>query len=293
MDKRIFLKKLDKGLKKLLPEERARYISYYDEIIMDLVEGGLSEQEAVAKQGDISHIVLDVMSQIESENMEKKNPLEILLFVLGCLIAAICVVVLIALPDVITFSMMNEGGAVSVFIAGKVFEPVWLYILTVTVLLVGIIVFVVRKRKGFMIALVVAFIICVITFVAVRLIDDSKSSEANTTEVMEVYASKEVEERTILIIELISCNDFSTIREEYSLPELREVLKDDYMLQSKAMVNEDWGELVSIGTVYSVEVTQNNTNYIVVQVIATYDNVSVAYTITFDENLMLAGIYMM
>ncbi|MBE5944074.1 MAG: DUF3887 domain-containing protein [Lachnospiraceae bacterium] len=293
MDKRIFLKKLDKGLKKLLPEERARYISYYDEIIMDLVEGGLSEQEAVAKQGDISHIVLDVMSQIEPENMEKKNPLEILLFVLGCLIAAICVVVLIALPDVITFSMMNEGGAVSVFIAGKVFEPVWLYILTVTVLLVGIIVFVVRKRKGFMIALVVAFIICVITFVAVRLIDDSKSSEANTTEVMEVYASKEVEERTILIIELISCNDFSTIREEYSLPELREVLKDDYMLQSKAMVNEDWGELVSIGTVYSVEVTQNNTNYIVVQVIATYDNVSVAYTITFDENLMLAGIYMM
>ena len=40
-------------LRKLKKEERNKYIEYYDEIISDIVERGASEEEAIAKQGNI------------------------------------------------------------------------------------------------------------------------------------------------------------------------------------------------------------------------------------------------
>ncbi len=291
MDKREFLKKLERALKKLVPEERARYISYYDEIIMDLVDGGMTEQEACAKQGDVTGIVADIMSQVEPEKVERNKPWEIALLVGACLIAIICVVVLIALPDVITFSMMEDDGPTSVFIAGKVSEPVWLYILTAVILVGSLIVFIIKNNRKFAVATGIALLICIATFVIVRFEDDRNAKENSTTEEIDVYASSEVQEQTKLIIELISNDDFATIRDKYAIPELVEVIADDYMLESKAMVCKDWGDLKAIGTVYAAEVAQGDVIYTVVQVNATYENVSIAYTITFDDKLMLAGVY--
>jgi len=291
MDKREFLKKLEKALKKLVPEERARYISYYDEIIMDLVDGGMTEQEACAKQGDMSGIVADIMSQIEPEKVEKQKPLDVILLVIALLIGVACIVVLIALPDVITFSMMNEDGPTSVFVAGKVVEPIWLYIITAVVLITSTIIFALRKKSKFALATGVIFLVCVITFVLVRIDDNRKNAESSTTETVDVYASSEVEEKTIEIIQLLSHNDFKTLRDEYAIEELKELLNDEYMMEAKNMINNDWGELCDIGTVYSAEVAQDNVLYTVVQVNATYDNVSIAFTITFDDELKLAGIY--
>ncbi len=291
MDKREFLKKLEKALKKLVPEERARYISYYDEIIMDLIDGGMTEQEACAKQGDMSVIVADIMSQVEPEKVERQKPLDIELLVVALFIGVACIVVLIALPDVITFSMMNEDGPTSVFVAGKVVEPIWLYIITAIVLVATIIVFIFRNKSKFALATGVIFLVCAITFVLVRIDDNRKNEESNTTETVDVYASSEVEEKTIEIIQLLSHNDYKTLRDEYAIEELKELLNDEYMIEAKNMISNDWGELCDIGTVYSAEVAQDNVLYTVVQANATYDNVSIAYTITFDDELKLAGIY--
>ena len=292
MDKRKFLRRLEKSLKKLVPEERARYVSYYDEIIMDLVDSGMSEEEACAKQGDMSSIVADIMSQVEPEKVEKKKPLEIALLLVALLVAVACVIVLVALPDVITFSMMDGDGPISVFVGGKIVEPIWLYILTAVVLVASIVVFCVRKNKTFAMTAIVALVVCVVTFVVVRIGDYKEVEEQVTTEAVSVYSTPEVDAQTKIIIQLISDNDFATIREKYAIPDLIEVLKDEYMLEAKSMVCKDWGKLKSIGTVYSAEVVQNDVTYTVVQVNTTYENVSVAYTITFDDELMLAGIYM-
>ncbi len=291
MDKREFLRKLEKALKKLLPEERARYISYFDEIIMDLVDGGLSEKEAVAKQGNMGDIVADIMSQVEPEKVSKKNPWEIALFILVCLFAIACVIVLITLPDVVTFAMMDVDGPTSIFVAGKVNEPVWLYILTAIVLITSIVIFAIRKKGKCVIALSVALIICALTFVVVRIDDNKKYDNYSATETTNVYASKEVEDKTKEIIELVSNNDYQTLRDDYAVEEMKEVLNEEYMLEAKSMINDNWGELKSIGTVYAADVTQNNITYTVVQVNVTYENLSIAYTITFDENIKLAGVY--
>ena len=61
MSKQEFLKKLKKELRKLKKEERNKYIEYYDEIISDIMEHGVSEEEAIARQGSIEKIVGDIL----------------------------------------------------------------------------------------------------------------------------------------------------------------------------------------------------------------------------------------
>lgn len=292
MDKKKFLSKLKKALVKLTPEERQKYISYYDEMISDLVDGGLEEDEAVKKQGNVNDVAQEILSQVDVDSLIKKNIWELVLLTVCCLLSLASTIVLIALPDVVTFALMEANGPTSVFVAGKINEPFWLYIITVIALVVGIIIFSVRKKLKYIIALVVALFVFGITFVVVRLDDGNNTVENVTTEESAGYSKLEIEERTILVIELVSQDDYASLRDSYSIPEMKEVLNDDYMLEVKTMISDNWGELISVGNIYYAEMSQNNIDYIVVQVNATYENVPIAYTITFDMELKLAGIYM-
>lgn len=56
MNKREFLKKMDYYLLKISDNERHKFINYYEEIIEDYVENGLSEEEAVKKIGNPQQI---------------------------------------------------------------------------------------------------------------------------------------------------------------------------------------------------------------------------------------------
>ena len=51
MDKNTFLKELRHKLKGLKKKEREKYIAYYEEMIADIMESGVTEEEAVNKQG--------------------------------------------------------------------------------------------------------------------------------------------------------------------------------------------------------------------------------------------------
>ena len=61
---------------------------------------------------------------------------------------------------------------------------------------------------------------------------------------------------------------------------------------ARGQVGSDWGEVQSFGNFYMSEIRQNGQRYAAVQVAVTYENVNVIYTITFDENMKLAGLYM-
>ena len=52
MKKEQFIKNLRYGLRKLKKDEREKYLAYYEEIISDMIENGVSEEEAVAHQGE-------------------------------------------------------------------------------------------------------------------------------------------------------------------------------------------------------------------------------------------------
>lgn len=62
MDKNDFMLKLRAGLTgNVTPAEVERLLSYYAEMIADLMEDGVSEQEAVAKMGDPNAIVFEAV----------------------------------------------------------------------------------------------------------------------------------------------------------------------------------------------------------------------------------------
>ncbi len=69
MKKQEFLTKLKKKLSILPKRERAERISFYDEMIDDRIEEGLSEEEAVLEIGKVD----DVASQIIAEISTTKN----------------------------------------------------------------------------------------------------------------------------------------------------------------------------------------------------------------------------
>lgn len=63
MGKNEFLKKLDKLLSQLPDSERGRHLSYYSELIDDMTDNGMSEQEAVAKFGDVNEIANQILTE--------------------------------------------------------------------------------------------------------------------------------------------------------------------------------------------------------------------------------------
>ena len=92
MSKKEFLKKLSKALKKLVPSERSRYIGYYDEVISDMVDNGVSEEEAVAKQGGVEKIAEDILRDVDKEQLIRKDVPGTILSVLTIVLTIVSVV---------------------------------------------------------------------------------------------------------------------------------------------------------------------------------------------------------
>ncbi len=61
MTKEVFLRELTRGLQQLPPEEVKRQRAYYEELLADMMEDGIDEEAAVAKLGDVSEIVEEIL----------------------------------------------------------------------------------------------------------------------------------------------------------------------------------------------------------------------------------------
>ncbi len=159
MNKAEFLKALKKALSPLKPSERDRYLSQYDELIADLMESGLSERDAVSKQGEVKAIAAELIQNADPDQLKKLDKtgivlvilLVILLFVLGFRYLLGVLVSFFFQYDGSAASVGIIGGAdgpTAIFLAGKVsYTPSLLVIVTVLVLVVNIIHFVRKRHK--------------------------------------------------------------------------------------------------------------------------------------------------
>ena len=90
---------------------------------------------------------------------------------------------------------------------------------------------------------------------------------------------------------MLNQNDFDGLQ-ELAVDELKSKLTQETMDEVRKNISEDWGEMQSIGKVYMQGLKQKGKVMVVTQVDAVYENVSVVYTISFDEDLRLGGLYM-
>ena len=97
MNKRDFLKKLSKALHTMQRDERKKSLVYYEELISDNMENGLTEEEAVAKCGNIGTIADDILSDacMSAAIKQKGRAVNTALLIAGAplWIALVCVVI--------------------------------------------------------------------------------------------------------------------------------------------------------------------------------------------------------
>lgn len=296
MEKKIFLRRLKKALRRLKPDEREGYILYYDEMISDLMENGVEESEACEQQGVIEEIAANIYEDAKEEMFKKKDLPGIILRILSIVLAVVSIICMLKIPKTGAFSVVDGDGPTAVFVAGRIKEPVVLYIVTAVVILIHLLYSCIRKRKT---GIIVGIIVLAV-FAGVWLIHGMGDGEQSTDNIQntgddiedEASHSDILEERTKEIICLIENRDYNTLADTYATEEMKQYLTDEYMDSARNAISEDWGEYQFTGTIYTQEIRENGVDYTVAQVVATYENVSVTYTITFDSEFMLAGLYM-
>lgn len=105
------------------------------------------------------------------------------------------------------------------------------------------------------------------------------------------FSEAMVKEQAEEIIRLYSVDDFQAVT-AYMNEEMKQVLNAATLQYTKTQMKEDFGELTAYGTMYVSEARQLGKAYAMVQVGVSYTNTSVTYTITFDEDMKLAGFYL-
>lgn len=91
MNRAEFLAELRRRLAQMPPEELEKQIAYYDELLQDMIEDGMSEQEAVEKLGDPAQIAQELLTELPLGTLVKSrvksagelSALNIVLLVLG------------------------------------------------------------------------------------------------------------------------------------------------------------------------------------------------------------------
>ena len=73
MDKQAFLARLRQGLAGLPSGEAEERLSFYDEMLADRVEEGLSEEQAVAEMGDAEELILNIIADVPLTKLMKEK----------------------------------------------------------------------------------------------------------------------------------------------------------------------------------------------------------------------------
>lgn len=105
------------------------------------------------------------------------------------------------------------------------------------------------------------------------------------------FQEEVVEARTKEVVQMLDGDDFASLK-EMATPAMEHALIPEMIKSIKSQISDDWGEFQSWGRIYMMEMTQMGKTYAVVQAMAGYENASVTYTITFDEDMKLAGLYL-
>lgn len=106
----------------------------------------------------------------------------------------------------------------------------------------------------------------------------------------EIFSSEVVEAEMRNVIELLNKEDYEALH-EISDNTMKEFLTPEVWGDAKVQFSENWGELEKLGNIYLSEAEQNGLPMAAGQVKATYENVKVTYTIVFNEEMQLAGLY--
>lgn len=105
------------------------------------------------------------------------------------------------------------------------------------------------------------------------------------------FDKAKVESSMLETISLLDADDYEALQDN-AIPAMAATLNEETIVPIKEQLAEEFGQPVSYGTAYIVELVQNRTHYAVGEITVAYEKVSVTYRLTYDEQMRLAGLYM-
>ncbi|HEY8445085.1 MAG TPA: DUF1700 domain-containing protein [Bacilli bacterium] len=110
MNKVKFLNEIKVNLKDFKKEEIDRIIEYYEEMIDDKIEMGLSEEEAISSLGDVNEITTEIKTNLLGERSKNKstNSLRNFILILGICTSPVLI------PIAIGFSVLFIGILIAI-----------------------------------------------------------------------------------------------------------------------------------------------------------------------------------
>ena len=143
-----------------------------------------------------------------------------------------------------------------------------------------------KRRKTLKIVLPIVVMIAVIIAFAAWSLPKPKDITSST-----VFSKNEVDNSFMEVIDLLDEGNYPKLQEK-STPQMKTIFDGDSMDKIKAQMCDDFGDRTTVGTIYEQEIIQQGKHFAICQVNVSYENINITYTITFDENMKLAGLYM-
>lgn len=148
-----------------------------------------------------------------------------------------------------------------------------------------------KKMKTKKICLIVGAVIVVFVLLglAIKHFVPSQIPLAQST----TFDESKVEEMAKLVATYVGNNDFDSLYEisdeqiTSNFNSITAAIKD-----AKGQCAPIWGDFVSFGKIYSAEIKQSGQTFAVTQLVATYENVTITFTTTFDSNMKVCGLYL-
>lgn len=91
-------------------------------------------------------------------------------------------------------------------------------------------------------------------------------------------------------VELLDAGDYEALQES-AVSKMKPYLTEKTVDEIRRTLSDDWGERKQFGAVYMVELIQANKHFAVGEMTVTYENISVTYRLTYDEDMRFAGVY--
>lgn len=106
-----------------------------------------------------------------------------------------------------------------------------------------------------------------------------------------VFDKAKVQEQAEVVIDYLDEDNYTALQ-RLSDDKMSGLLKTDGLEQAKKIIGETWGAQKSVGNVYMVELTSRGKKSAIVQMHVEYEKVNVMYTIYFNEQMELEGLWM-
>ena len=129
--------------------------------------------------------------------------------------------------------------------------------------------------------LVLLFLVLLANWMLPKTVDIEKSG---------YFDKEEVEAAMKETVELLDAEEYAVLQEN-AVPQMQSLLNAETRESMRETLSDDWGERKQFGAVYMAEVGQGNKHLAVGEMTVTYENVSVTYRLTYDQDMRFAGIY--